>query len=321
MSKLISVIIPIYNEAINVSLIYNAVIAEFAKFGADFDYELIFIDDGSVDSSLSEIKGIADKDQKVKYIEFSRNFGKEVATTAGINNAKGNAAILIDADMQHPPRLIPEFVAKWQDGFDMVIGVRQQNSREGFIKKIGSMVFYSIMNIISETDMTARGTDYRLIDKKIINEFNRFTEHNRITRGLLDWLGFKKAYISFVADPRVNGVASYKKIKLMKLAVSTFISHSLFPLRLAGYLGVLIILFSGSLGFFIFVNKYIINDPFSFNFSGPAILAVINLFLIGIVLSCLGLISLYIGNIQNESLNRPLYVIRNKKRLDFDDDK
>ena len=313
MPKLISIIIPIYNEAVNVSLIYRATIDEMRRLGSNFDYEIIFVDDGSVDESLKEIGKIANVDPKVKYLEFSRNFGKEVATTAGLRSASGDAALLIDADMQHPPRLIPEFIAQWQAGFDMVIGVRQENKNESLIKKIGSAVFYRMMNMISETDITARGTDYRLIDRNVIDEFNRFTEHSRITRGLLDWLGFKKAYIYFKADPRVNGHASYKKNKLLNLAISAFVSHSLFPLKFAGYLGIVIIAFSGPLGIFIFINSYIISDPFSFNFSGPAILAVINLFLSGVILSCLGLTAMYIANIQGETTNRPLYVIRNRK--------
>lgn len=146
----------------------------------------------------------------------------------------------------------------------------------------------------------------------VVREFNRFTERGRITRGLIDWLGFRRDYVYFIANQRINGDAGYGIFKLIKLALSSFISLSLFPLKFAGYLGIIIVLFSGPLGVFIFVEKYVLSDPWGMSFSGPAILAVIILFLIGIVLACLGLIALYIGNIQAEVVNRPMYVIRRK---------
>jgi dolichol-phosphate mannosyltransferase len=319
MTKLISIIIPVHNEEQNILPIYQALIVQFKPLSPSYDYEIIFINDGSKDDSQSKIEELIKIDPAVKYLEFSRNFGKEMATTAGLHHAQGQAAIIIDCDLQHPPELINEFIAKWRAGADMVIGLRQKNQGEGLIKKIGSMIFYAIMNIIGESKVVFKATDFRLIDRKVIDEFNRFTEHDRITRGLLDWLGFKKDYIYFKAQPRLNGKTAYSPAKLLKLATSAFVSHSMFPLKLAGYLGILIIIFSGPLGLFIFVNKYLINDPLNFSFSGPAILATLNLFLVGIILSCLGLISLYIANIQNEVVNRPNYVIRSK--INFNDKK
>lgn len=315
MSKLISIIIPVHNEKENIPLIYQAIIAQFQKLGENFDYEIIFVDDGSTDSGSTLLEGMSQTDEKMKYIQFSRNFGKEIATTAGINHANGDAAIIIDADLQHPPELIPEFIAKWQQGADTVIGVRKKNKGENLLKKMASTAFYDIINFIGEIKIVPKSTDYRLINRKIIDEFNRFTEHSRITRGLLDWLGFKKDYIYFETQKRLNGKASYSRRKLFKLAMSAFITHSLFPLKLAGYLGIVIILFSGPLGAFIFVDKYILGDHTGWNFSGPAILGVLILFLVGIILINLGLIALYIANIQGEVLNRPIYVTRKKKNF------
>jgi polyisoprenyl-phosphate glycosyltransferase len=308
-SKLISIIIPVFNETQNVSIIYREL--KFIFKNSVYRYELIFVNDGSTDDSQEVIEGLAKKDKKVKFIDFSRNFGKEMATTAGINMSQGEAAIMIDADLQHPVELIPDFLQRWEAGAEMVIGVRKKNNGEGFIKKIGSILFCKMMNIMGETKIVNRSTDYRLIDRKVIDEFNKFSEHNRITRGLLDWLGFKKDYIYFEANERINGQPAYNFVKLFKLSTSTFVSHSLFPLKFAGYLGIIIILTSSPLGLFIFIEKYILNDPFNFSFSGPAILAVIILFLVGIILTCLGLIALYIGNIQSEVMGRPMYVIRN----------
>lgn len=309
MAKLISIIIPVYNEAQNVPIIYREI--KYIFKGSKYRCEIIFVNDGSRDNTQAEIDVLVAKDKAVKFIDFSRNFGKEMATSAGIHSAKGAAAIMIDADLQHPVELIPEFLQKWEAGAETVIGIRKKNNGEGFIKKIGSIVFNKFMNLIGETKMIRNSTDFRLIDRKIINEFNKFSEHNRITRGLLDWLGFKTDFIYFEANERTNGEASYNFVKLFKLSTSTFVTHSLFPLRFAGYLGIAIILTSGPLGVFVFLNKYVLSDPLGFHFSGTAILALIILFLVGIILACLGLIALYIGNIQSEVMGRPMYVVRN----------
>lgn len=313
--KLISIIVPVYNEEENIPLIYQALTAQFLKSKEKFDYEIIFVNDGSKDKGAEILENLARQDKKVKYIEFSRNFGKEIATSAGLHHAKGHAAIMIDADLQHPPELIPEFLKKWEAGADTVIGIREESEKENAIRKISSMLFYKILNAIGETKLVAGGTDYRLIDRKMIDEFKRFTEHNRMTRGLLAWMGFKRDFIRFKAKARGNGGARYSGIKLVRLALYSFVSHSLFPLKLAGYLGVVITFLSGILGLFIIFDKYILDDPWSFNFSGPATLGVFTLFLVGIVLCCLGLIALYIANIHNEVTNRPMYVIRQKTNL------
>ncbi|MCD6162836.1 MAG: glycosyltransferase family 2 protein [candidate division Zixibacteria bacterium] len=311
--ELISIIIPVYNEEKNISLLYAELVKAWKELRDKYDYEIIFVDDGSKDSSIKEIEKLAEKDDKVKYLQFSRNFGKELAITAGLREAKGNAAIMIDADLQHPAELIPRFIEKWKEGTEVVVGVRKKNKQEGLIKKTGSFLFYKIINAIAEIKVTPNATDFRLLDRIVINEFNRFTEKNRMSRALVDWLGFKRDYIYFNANARMDGKAGYGTLKLIKLALSGFISLSLVPLKIAGYLGIIIVIFSGSLGLFIFIEKYVLDDPWNMNFSYPSILAVINLFLIGVVLSCLGLVALYIANIHREVINRPMYIIRSKK--------
>ncbi len=320
MKKLISIIIPVYNEEKNIPLVYQEILKIWSELESKYDYEIIFVDDGSQDKSSEIIENLAEVDKKVKYIQFSRNFGKEIATSAGIYYSKGDAAIILDADLQHPVELIPKFIEKWENGVDIVVGIRQKNKKEGLIKRVGSYWFYKIMNLIGETKIVPRATDYRLIDKKVIQEFNRFTERNRITRGLIDWLGFKRDYIYFKANQRKFGKASYSFLKLVKLALSSFVSLSLFPLKFAGYLGITITFFSGIFGVFILVEKYILDDPLNLNITGTASLAVLILFLIGIVLSSLGLITLYIANIYSEVLNRPIYVIKKKKNFNLKED-
>ncbi|GAC1502475.1 MAG: glycosyltransferase family 2 protein [Candidatus Saccharimonadales bacterium] len=309
--QLISVIIPIYNEQGNVSVIYERLTATLKKI--NYHYELIFVNDGSTDNTSEELWKIDASDNKVNIIEFSRNFGKESATTAGINNAKGDAAIMIDGDLQHPVMLIPEFIKKWRAGAEVVVGVRRTYGNEPLRKKLVSGLFYKLLNMMAEVRITPHATDYRLIDRIVIDEFNRFSERNRITRGLIDWLGFERDYIYFDIDNRHSGEVAYNLRKLIQLALNSFVGLSLFPLRIAGYLGILITTSAASLGIFVFIEQTILHDPLSLKISGTARLSNINMLLIGIVLMSLGLIALYIANIHTEVINRPLYIVRKKR--------
>jgi len=320
MSKLISVVIPAYNEEKNIPLVYEK-IKEVSEKLPNYDWEIIFIDDGSTDNSENILEEMAKNNPLVKYIQFSRNFGKEMATSAGLDVANGNAVLIIDADLQHPVELMPEFIEKWQNGVEVVIGVRNKNKGEGLVKKLGSFLFYKIMNAIGETKIIPRATDYRLLDKKVVLAFRRFTEHGRMTRGLIAWLGFKRDYVYFDANERISGRARYNKAKLIKLALSSIVAHSLFPLKFAGYLGLLITFLFGTAGFLLLVGKYIFNNPFAMSFSGPAQLAILIIFLVGLILACLGLVALYIANIKLEVANRPNYVIRKKKNFKKDEKK
>jgi glycosyltransferase involved in cell wall biosynthesis len=306
--RLISIIVPIYNETENIQPIYQAVQKATKKL--PYDFEVIFVDDGSKDDSLQVLGGLRDKDKKVLVIELVRNFGKEIALTAGLHASSGHAAIMLDADLQHPPELIPEFIEKWEGGAEAVIGVRDGNHGRGWLMSALSKLFYKIVNRISDTAIVPNATDFRLIDQIIIEEFNSFTERNRLTRGLIDWLGFRHDQVYFTAPARFRGTASYSFTKLVRLAINGLVSHSLFPLKLAGYIGGVIILFSGPFGAFIFIERFVLNDPLGLSFTGPAILATLILFLVGIVLACMGLMALYIANIYDEVINRPLYVVR-----------
>lgn len=308
-----SLIIPVFNERESVAVLYRELIAITQPL--PITVEFVFVDDGSTDGSVEQLATLAKTDVRVKVIEFTRNFGKEMATTAGLRQCRGDAAIMLDADGQHPAALVPELIKHWQTGAEMVVGVRTANQNEPLFKRIGSWLFYTIINAIGETKVRPQSTDFRLIDRFGIDQFLMLTEHQRMTRSLFDWLGLKTEYVKFVAPPRRHGTARYSFIKLLKLAISTFVANSLVPLKIAGYLGIFITFFSGLFGIFILVEKYIFNDPWHMSFSGPAMLATLNLFLIGIVLSCLGLIALYVANIHREVANRPLYVIRRQRNI------
>ena len=197
MKRLISIVIPIFNEERNISLLYRKLAEIGRKLQDKYDLEIILVNDGSTDKTSLEIEKLTKLNSKVKFIELSRNFGKEIATTAGINNCGGDACILLDADLQHPVELIPEFLAKWEEGAESVIGVREKRGKEGLFKKTGAALFYKLINKMAKINIIPNATDFRLIDRSMIDEFNKFSEKNRMTRALIDWLGFKRDYVYF----------------------------------------------------------------------------------------------------------------------------
>lgn len=305
----VSIVVPVYNEFANVQPLYQRLLLVLEPLAGSF--EIIFINDGSRDRSLEAMNKLAEADSRVRILDFSRNFGKEMATTAGVNAALGDAVIMIDSDLQHPPELIPEFIAKWDAGAEVVIGVRQ---RGGVTDRLTSCLFYKLMRLVSDTDLVPSSTDFRLIDRVVADEFNRLTERRRITRGLIDWLGFDRDYIEFAVAERVAGTPTYGFSKRVRLAFNSIVSLSLLPLRVAGWLGAVIVILSGLLGATIFIDQYLMDDPMNWAVSGRGILAIITLFMSGVILCCLGLVSLYIAGIHGEVMGRPLYVVRSQPR-------
>jgi polyisoprenyl-phosphate glycosyltransferase len=305
---LISIIVPLHNESPNIRPLYDELLG--AIHNLPYMFEFIFVDDGSRDNSAAVIRRLAQRDRRLRLLEFARNFGKEAAVSAGLHNCRGEAAVIMDADLQHPPALLSAFISKWQEGSEVVVGVRTYDKRETWFKRFSSALYYKIMQRISNTTITPHATDYRLLDRTVIDAFNSMSERNRMTRGLIDWLGFHRGYVKFKTRLRQHGEASYCFSKLVGLAINSVTAYTLLPLRLAGYLGLAILSVSAPLGVFIVIEKYILHDPWGMRFSGPATLAVITLFLVGVILACLGLVAMYIAHIHAEVLGRPLYVIR-----------
>lgn len=308
-------VIPVYNEEQNVNRIYEAlreVLEKEINKGHIKDFGIIFVNDGSRDNSEAEIEKIVFKDNRVTGLHFSRNFGKEAATSAGLHNAYADAVMMLDADLQHPVELVPEFIKKWQEGSDVVLG-KIKKSKSSLHKRLSRKIFYFIMSKIQDGHVDMTGNDFRLMDSQVVEAFKKLEENGRSTRNLIDWLGFRRSEIYFTPNEREYGEASYTTSKLIKLAINSIVSNSLFPLRVAGYLGVLIFSVSSLMGVFIFVNKYMLTDGMGFSY--PAILAVVNMFLISIVLICLWLMAIYVGHIRVEALGRPLYVIRKDRQI------
>jgi polyisoprenyl-phosphate glycosyltransferase len=308
--KLISIVIPAYNEVLNIPQLYDEITKNIEKLS--YKFEIIFIDDGSEDGSADAILKLRAHDRRIRLIRLARNFGKEAAVSAGLHYAKGNAAIIMDADLQMPPSLLGKFIHRWEEGGEVVVGVFSARNMSR-IRRYGANLFYSIMQRISHTEITPNATDYRLLDRQVINTFNKLTERNRITRGLIDWMGYHRSYVYFKQRPRGNGTPSYSMRKLIALAMNSMTAFSLLPLRLAGYLGVVILILSIPLGVALTIIRFVFRNPFHWALTGTTLLAVLILFLVGVVLACLGLMSLYIAHIYAEVTNRPLYVTRDEE--------
>ncbi len=314
----LSIVVPIYNEAVNLIEFNKSLVDELKQLAAlgINDYEIIYVDDGSSDQSATIIKDLQKSHSPIKLICLSRNFGKESALAAGIAKASNDAVITIDGDGQHPVDVLPEFVAKWQAGSKIVVGVRKNSGAENWLKKQNSKLFYSVFNKLASQKLTPNSTDYRLIDRQVQQEFLKLHESDRLTRGLIDWLGFSPSYVKFDVRLRAHGKAAYSQTKLIGLATNSFVSLTTKPLYLFGYLGLIITSLSLVVGVGILIEQLMLGDPLNWNFTGTAMLSILILFLIGLVLVSQGIMSLYISSINNQSKNRPLYVIDHQKSSD-----
>jgi len=318
--KTISVVIPVYNEEKGFRKFYSEMLEPELK-KLDYDYEVILVDDGSRDKTLSIIQEMAEKDSHIRVLAFSRNFGKEVALTAGIREAVGDAVLTIDADGQQPPKLIPEFIEKWEQGGEIVIGVRGKYEKHGLIAKLGSKLFYRMLRGMGVRDTVPGSTDFRIIDRAVADEYNKLTEHGRITRGLMDWMGFKKVYIDYIYGNRLAGKPSYNFSKLFGLAIDSFISLSTTPLMLFGWLGVFITIASFILGVFVIIEEFIMGDPIGLKWTGTTCVSIFITFLVGLVLISQAVTALYISHIHAEAQGRPLYIIDHKNSRNLKDER
>ena len=305
----ISIIIPVFNESLVLNKFYNRLIKITNKL-TKYNWEFIYVNDGSSDNSLIILRELARLNKKNKVIDLSRNFGKEIALSAGVHEIENtNAVICLDADLQHPPELIPKLLKAWDQGSEIVATIRTSIEKQPFLKRIGSLLFYWLMSKISGVEMKTQTTDFRLYDQKGIQVFRNVTERQRMFRGIMDWMGFKKTYIQFKANARQEGEAGYSYLKLWHLAINSITSFSLWPLRITGRIGVLITLSSGGFLLWMLANYFLVNKAL---YSPLAFVVVVNTFLIGLVLISIGLVALYIGNIHTEVINRPLYIVRER---------
>jgi len=305
-AKRISVVVPVYNESRLIAGFHASLLKTLQAL--PYQFEIIYCDDGSTDTTREIIRDWC-KDGHTRLICFSRNFGKESALTAGIAEATGDAIITLDGDSQHPVGLLSKFLEAWESGARVVIGVRTANSGEGWIKRHGSRLFYKLLNKITGQKTVPGSSDFRLIDRAVQEAFLSLTESDRMTRALIDWLGFKREYIYFKANAREDGAAGYTFGKLTKLATDSFVSQSPQPLYVSGYLGIFIMIASFILGLAVFIEQILLGDPLNWNFTGTAMLGILLLFLVGILLVSQGILALYVSHIHSQAKGRPLYII------------
>ena len=311
--KKISVIIPVYNEEeVIEKFLDKQLIPEINKI-KKYQFNIVLVNDGSKDKTLEILHKFTTKDKKIKVISFSRNFGKEVALAAGLNYAKdSDAVITIDSDGQQPPKLIPKFITKWEKGAEIVTGVRSRFTKHGLIQRAGSKIFYWLLNKMGDTDTVPGSTDFRLIDKVVVAEYNKLTEHNRITRGLIDWLGFRQEQIEYVYGERMAGKPSYNLKKLTQLAIDSIVSMTTKPLIILGYFGLFLIAITFLMLFFWFFEQVLLGDPLGMGWNDTAIFRIFAIQLAGIILLSQMIMSLYIAHVHSETQNRPLYIIDEK---------
>jgi glycosyltransferase involved in cell wall biosynthesis len=303
--KYFSVVIPLLNEEGNIQVLYEALVPVLEKITAD--YEILFVDDGSKDGSFQRIQQISDQNDKVLGISLSRNFGHQIALTAGIEHTCGELVITMDADMQHPPEVIAELYKKYQEGnYDIINTLREETADSSAFKRISSNWFYKLINKLSDIHIEQSAADFRLMNRKTIDAFLQIKEKDRFTRGLISWMGFRQTSISYIAPARFSGKSKYSITKMFRFAADGITSFSARPLRISFFAG-LSSSFIGLLYAIFAVIKYFMKETIP----GWTSILVCILIIGGIQLISIGIIGEYLARVFNEAKNRPLYLIKN----------
>ena len=303
--KLISYILPVYNEQAGLEEFYKILSTTISSVESQYEFEIIFINDGSKDNSFRILQGIFDKDPSVKVINFSKNFGHQMAITAGLDIAEGDAVVIMDTDLQDPPEVSLKLIEKWQEGFEVVYAQRQQR-RDGTVKKLTAYLFYRVLDILSEVKIPKDTGDFRLLDRKVVLELRKFRETNRFMRGLTSFIGFNQTAILFQRDKRFAGETHYPFRKMFKLAFDGITSFSTVPLKIITQFGFYVSLIS-FIGIVYALVVRIFYPELTVQGTTFAIISV--LFMGGVQMIMLGILGEYIGRIYQEVQHRPLYIV------------
>lgn len=302
--KTITILIPAYNEAPVLDRLYDR-LDKLTKEVMSYNFEFLFVNDGSRDKTLSIIQGYAETDSRVSYVNLSRNFGKEIAMCAGIDHVDSDAMVIIDADLQDPPELIPDMIKLWEQGYDDVYAKRSSRLGESWFKKFTSTMFYRVLQKSTTIPIQRDTGDFRLLSRRCIEALQQIRESQRYTKGFFSWIGYKKKEINYVRDPRAAGTTKWNYFKLINFAIDGITSFTTAPLRISTVFGMLV-----SLSAFIYIVIIVLQVLlYGSNVAGyPSLMAVI-LFLGGVQLLSLGIIGEYIARIFNETKKRPLYFV------------
>ena len=305
MKKLISYVLPIYNEENNIDLLYRTITDTVKPIKQKYDFQYIFVNDGSKDGSLNKLIKLQQQDPSIVVIDFARNYGHQIAVTAGIDYTDSDAVIVMDSDMQDPPKVSLELIAKWEDGYDVVYAQRRTR-KDGFLKKATASLFYKLLHKLSDIDIPENTGDFRLIDRKVADELKKYREHDRFLRGLVSYIGYKQIGVQFDRDERHAGKTGYPLKKMLKLAMDGILGFSSAPLKLINKVGFIMAFFSIIGIIYVLVTKLFRPETVVAGWS----FIVISIFLVGgIQLIMLGVLGEYIGRIYTESQDRPLYCI------------
>ncbi len=312
-STVYSVIVPLYNEELVIGESYKRL--KKVMDCAEDNYEIIFVNDGSKDKTRDKVEEICKNDERIKLINFSRNFGHQAAITAGMDLALGDAVIVIDADLQDPPEVILKMIEKWKEGYEVVYGKRIKREGETLFKKITAKLFYRVLKSMTTVNIPVDTGDFRLIDRKVCDALIALPEKNRYVRGLVSWVGYKQTSVEFVRQERFAGETKYPFKKMMKLAFDGITAFSYKPLVIAGYFGGLTFLI-GVIATIVVIIRDMINRTEVINFG---LILAMNVMMFGMTLGSIGIMGQYIGRIFDESKGRPIYIIdstTNYKRVD-----
>ncbi|UYX52116.1 glycosyltransferase family 2 protein [Bacillus thuringiensis] len=313
MEKLISIVVPMYFEEEVAQECYNRL--KSVMLQNNINYEFVFVNDGSTDRTMEILSEIAANDRRAKIVNFARNFGHQTAVTAGIDCANGDAIVIIDADLQDPPEVIPELIAKWEEGYEVVYARRKQRKGETWFKLLTAKYFYKFLTYMSDIDIPKDTGDFRIIDHKVANVFKKMTERNRFIRGMMSWIGFRQTYIEYERDERFAGETKYPLKKMIKFASDGIIAFSTKPLRIVMSLGLLSVLISIAVLLYTITVKIIGKDIQT----GWASIMVAITFFSGIQLLGLGIVGQYIARIYDESKNRPIYIVKETINVEEDE--
>ncbi|PEY34074.1 glycosyltransferase [Bacillus cereus] len=313
MDKLISVVVPMYFEEEVAQECYNRL--KSVMIQNNINYEFVFVNDGSTDRTMEILKEIAANDYRAKVVNFARNFGHQTAVTAGIDCASGDAIVIIDADLQDPPEVIPELIAKWQEGYEVVYAKRKQRKGETWFKLLTAKYFYRFLNYMSDIDIPKDTGDFRIIDRKVADVFKQMTERNRFIRGMMSWIGFSQTYVEYERDERFAGETKYPLKKMIKFASDGIIAFSTKPLRIVMTLGIMSVFISIAVLLYSVIIKIVGQDIQT----GWASIMVAITFFSGIQLLGLGIVGQYIARIYDESKNRPIYIVKETINVDQKD--
>ena len=302
--KKISIIIPAYNEEDSLPYLYER-LTKLIDDIKNYEFEILFVNDGSKDKTLEIIKEYRKKDNRFAYVNLSRNFGKEIAMIAGLDYAKGDAVVFMDADLQDPPELLPELIKYWEEGYDDVYARRKTRDGETFLKKFTSKMYYRVLQKLTNIQIQKDTGDFRLLDRRCVNALKKLRESQRCSKSMFSWIGYKKKEVLFDREPRVAGKTKWNYKKLIDLAIDGITSFTTSPLRLSTYLTIPTFITLSVYFIYVIVKSCTIHEPIQ---AFQAII-LLNLFFFGIIILLIGIIGEYLGRIFNETKNRPLYFI------------